>query len=554
MAKRKQSRKSSRLGRYFSSYNFLGTVIGALFVYLGFLPTLLPRGWVLQGVLSAVLFTIGYSIGLIISHFYRRFQTKEIAPSKKQQLRKYTFIVLAILYIVALVVGFHWQQDVRALVNQPPEYSFSVIGTTLVALLITAFILLVARSIRSLYGWLKRLINRHVPKPIAYTAAWVITVLLVIGILNGVIISGVMGLLNQGYSVKNGTTDEGIVQPSDMHLSGSPKSLIKWDTLGRQGRSFIGRVPSTNQLSSFNKTPAIQPVRIYSGLESASSTEARAELAVADLKRAGGYNRKIIVVATTTGTGWVDEEGVKPVEYMYNGDSAVVSMQYSYLPSSLSFLVDQQKAKDAGSELYNAVYNEALNIPKDQRPKVVVFGESLGSYGGEAAFANEASFRATSDGAVWAGPPNFNILRKTATANRDDGSPEILPVFQQGQIVRFADVAQDLKNPNKPWAEPKAVYLENASDPIVWWSPHLLFNKPAWLKEPRGADVSKMTHWLPIISFWGVSGDMVFSTGVPDGHGHKYGTMPTEAWSYVAPSSGWTAEKTQALRNLLSGQ
>jgi uncharacterized membrane protein len=47
---------------------------------------------------------------------------------------------------------------------------------------------------------------------------------------------------------------------------------------------------------------------------------------------------------------------------------------------------------------------------------------------------------------------------------------------------------------------------------------------------------------------------MVFSTGVPDGHGHKYGTMPTEAWSYVAPSSGWTAEKTQALRNLLSGQ
>jgi uncharacterized membrane protein len=251
MAKRKQSRKSSRLGRYFSSYNFLGTVIGALFVYLGFLPTLLPRGWVLQGVLSAVLFTIGYSIGLIISHFYRRFKNKEIATSKKQQLRKYTFIVLAILYIVALVVGFHWQQDVRALVNQPPEYSFSVIGTTLVALLIIAFILLVARSIRSLYGWLKRLINRHVPKPIAYTAAWVITVLLVIGILNGVIISGVMGLLNQGYSVKNGTTDEGIVQPSDMHLSGSPKSLIKWDTLGRQGRSFIGRVPSTNQLSSF---------------------------------------------------------------------------------------------------------------------------------------------------------------------------------------------------------------------------------------------------------------------------------------------------------------
>jgi uncharacterized membrane protein len=378
--------------------------------------------------------------------------------------------------------------------------------------------------------------------------------LIVIGILNGIIISGVMGLLNEAYSVKNGTTDTGIVQPTDTHLSGSPESLIKWDSLGRQGRTFIGKVPTTGQLSSFNQAQATQPVRIYSGLESASSTRDRANLAVADLKRAGGFSRKIIVVTTTTGTGWVDEEGVKPVEYMYNGDSAVVSMQYSYLPSSLSFLVDQQKAKDAGSELYNAVYNEALNIPKDQRPKIVVFGESLGSYGGEAAFANEASFKATSDGAVWAGPPNFNVLRKTATANRDAGSPEILPVFKQGQTLRFADAAPDLKNPNKPWAEPKAVYLENASDPIVWWSPNLIFDKPGWLKEPRGSDVSKNTHWLPIISFWGVSGDMVFSTGVPDGHGHKYGTMPTEAWSYVAPPSGWTADKTQELRNLLGGQ
>jgi uncharacterized membrane protein len=554
MAKRKLSNEGSRLGRYFKSYNYLGTVIGALFVYLGFVPTLLPRGWVLQGVLSAVLFTIGYAIGLIISHFYRRFQTKEPTATKKHQLRKYTFISLAVLYVAALIVGFHWQQAVRALVNQPPEYSFSVIGTTLVAFILTALILLVTRSIRSLYGWLKRLINRHIPKPIAYTAAWVLTLLIVVGILNGVIISGVMGLLNEAYSVKNGTTDKGIVQPSDMHLSGSPESLIKWDSLGRQGRTFIGKVPTTSQLSSFSQTPAIQPVRIYSGLESASSTRDRANLAVADLKRAGGFNRKIIVVTTTTGTGWVDEEGVKPVEYMYNGNSAVVSMQYSYLPSSLSFLVDQQKAKDAGIELYNAVYNEALNIPKDQRPKIVVFGESLGSFGGEAAFANEASFRATADGAVWAGPPNFNVLRKTATANRDAGSPEILPIFQQGQTVRFADVAQDFKNQNKPWTEPKAVYLENASDPIVWWSPHLLFSKPDWLNEPRGADVSKTTHWLPIISFWGVSGDMVFSTGVPDGHGHKYGTMPTEAWSYVAPPSGWTPEKTQALRSLLGGQ
>jgi uncharacterized membrane protein len=500
-----------------------------------------------------VLFVIGYSIGLVTSHFIRKFKPGEPKPAKKHRIKEYTYVVLAVIYLIFVVLGFHWQQEVRKLVDQSPEYSFSILGTILVTLLVTAFILLIARSIRSLYSWFKRVINRHIPKAVAYTAAWIITVLLVIGILNGVIWSGAMSLLNQFYSVKNGTTDKGIVQPTDPHFSGSSQSLIKWDSLGRQGRNFIGRAPTTAQLSGFNQTPATQPIRIYSGLESSDNTNDRAKLAVEDLKRAGGFQRKIIVVVTTTGTGWVDEEGVKPVEYMYNGDDAIVSMQYSYLPSSLSFLVDQQKAKDAGSALYNAVYNEALNMPKEQRPKIVVFGESLGSYGGEAAFANEASFRATSDGAVWAGPPNFNILRKTATANRDAGSPEILPIYHNGQILRFADAPADLNRPNKPWSYPRAVYLENASDPIVWWSPSLILHKPDWLSEPRGSDVSNKTMWFPFITFWDVSGDMVFSTGVPDGHGHKYGKMPTEAWGYVAPPTGWTSQKTESLVKQLGG-
>jgi uncharacterized membrane protein len=549
----KSKSKQPPLTRYFSSYNFLGVVAGMVFLLLGFLPSLLPRGWILQGVLSAVLFTIGYGLGVIVSHILRGFKINEPALARKVKIKRYVYLTLLVLYIIALAAGFQWQQEVRKLVSQPPEYSFSAIGIVLVTLLLVAFILLVSRSIRSLFGWFKKLIYRFLPKTAAYTAAWILTLLIVVGLLNGVIISGVMGALNEAYGLRNGTTDEGIAQPSDSHLSGSSQSLIKWDSLGRQGRNFIGRAPTVEQLSEFNHSPAAQPIRIYSGLESADNTQDRAKLAVEDLKRAGGFERKIIVVATTTGTGWVDEEGVKPVEYMYNGDSAIVSMQYSYLPSSLSFLVDQQKAKDAGSQLYNAVYNEALNLSPAQRPKIVVFGESLGSYGGEAAFAGEAAFRATSDGAVWAGPPNFNILRKTATVNRDAGSPEILPVYKNGQMVRFVDAPQDLNNPSKPWGHPRAVYLENASDPIVWWSPNLLFHKPDWLGEPRGSDVSGQTVWLPIISFWQISGDMVFSTGVPDGHGHKYGKLPTDAWSYVAPPEGWTPQKTQALKAELGG-
>lgn len=550
--KKKQHTWKSRPSDYLNSFNFLGIIVGALFIYAGFLPSLLPRGWILQGVVSGVVFSIGYGIGLTLSHFIRKFNPQEPTSQKKHQVKQYAYYALGGLYIVALVLGFQWQQEIRTLIGQSTDYSISILGTTLVALLIAMLLIWFSRATRSLYGWLKRIISKYVPKAIAYTAAWAISALLVVGLINGVLLSSLTEAVNQSFSIRNGTTDDGITKPTSPLLSGSDQSLIAWDTLGRQGRTFVGNASTVKELSEFNQKPATQPIRTYSGLESASSAQERADLAVDDLKRAGGFDREIIVVATTTGTGWVDEDGVTPIEYMYNGDSAIVSMQYSYLPSWLSFLVDQTKAKDAGNELYNAVYNEVLELPAEQRPKIVAFGESLGSFGGESAFSSLASFKATSDGAVWVGPPNFNILRKTATENRDPNSPEILPIFQQGKNVRFAARPSDLKSPEKPWETPRAVYLQNPSDPIVWWSPSLMYQKPDWLSEPRGADVSPRTHWIPIVTFLTVSGDMVFSTDAPDGHGHKYGKLPTDAWSYVAPPEGWTKTKTESLKAELS--
>jgi uncharacterized membrane protein len=549
----KRKPKNSRLMGYFSSYNFLGFIVGAIFVFLSFLPSLLPRGWVLQGVLSALLFSIGYGLGVLLSLIIREFKPREPKPARKILIKKITLAVAALLYVVSAVFGLHWQTQTDKLVGQPSENPASILGITLVLLLMTALIILISRTIISLFRWLKRQILRLIPRRLAYTLATVLTILIVVGLINGVLFGGVMGVVNQAFSVKNGTTDSGVTKPTAAELSGSPESVIPWDTLGRQGRKFVSNGQKVEKISKFNGTQAMQPIRIYSGLESANSTVNRADLAVKDLKRAGGFNRKVIVVVTTTGTGWVDEQGVEGLEYMYNGDTAMVSMQYSYLPSWLSFLVDQSKAQDAGIELYNAVLGEWQKIPIENRPKLVVFGESLGSFGSEAAFTGWSAFRATSSGAVYAGPPNFNHLWRPTTANRDPGSPEILPIVEGGRTVRYATKPQDFSvAPLNNWQSPKAAYLQNPSDPIVWWSPNLLFNEPDWLTEKRGADVNTATRWLPIITFWQVSGDMMFSTGVPDNHGHKYGMMPTDAWAYVAPPDGWTPQKTQDLKKFIS--
>ncbi len=95
------------------------------------------------------------------------------------------------------------------------------------------------------------------------------------------------------------------------------------------------------------------------------------------------------------------------------------------------------------------------------------------------------------------------------------------------------------------------VYLQHASDPVVWWSPNLLLHAPDWLREPRGADVSPSMRWLPWVTFWQVSADLAFSTGVPDGHGHVYKAEYVDAWAAVAQPDGWTTQDTGHLREII---
>jgi len=405
--------------------------------------------------------------------------------------------------------------------------------------------------LRWITGRLIRLLARVIPRRVARPLSAVAVITLSILLLNGVLFRGLINAATSAFSVKDHGTEEGTVRPTAPERSGSPASLVTWDELGSQGRTFVGTGPGPAELSAFSGRPAPEPVRIYTGLASAEDVSDRAALAVRDLERAGGFNRSALVVVTTTGTGWVDPASSEALEYELNGDTAMVAMQYSYLPSWLSFLVDQVKARDAGRALFDAVYGAWSKLPQDQRPRLYVFGESLGTFGGEAAFSGLADITNRTDGVLWAGPPNFNELWRGLVADREPGSPEWLPVLDAGRTVRGGDQPTDLGRPAGPWDQPRVTYLQNASDPIVWWSPHLLLSRPDWLEGPRAPDVSPSMTWLPFVTFWQVTADMVFAVDVPDGHGHNYGDDYVDGWAAVAQPPGWTAADTERLHELI---
>ena len=124
---------------------------------------------------------------------------------------------------------------------------------------------------------------------------------------------------------------------------------------------------------------------------------------------------------------------------------------------------------------------------------------------------------------LWVGPPNASPLWHALTVRRDPGTPEVEPRYDGGRTVRFSDGHDVARVAAAPWQGTRVLFLQHASDPIVWWSPNLLFDRPDWLIEPPGRDRTASMRWYPIITFWQVGFDMTNASGMPGGHGHNYG-------------------------------
>ncbi len=529
-------------------YTFTGTAVGLLFLLLSMTPSLLPRGPMFQGIVSGAAGAIGYGLGVFAVWLVRFMQSR---PSSPPAPRK-AWAILAVAGALAVLLGivyFHsWQNHVRDLFGVPRLQWYNYIQAAVLSVLLLFVFVEVGQLIGRLVRFLSRQLGRIAPPRVSFVVTVFVLLSVGIAILNGVVVRGTMSLLNKTFSAVNDEMDANLPAPTTALRSGGPGSLTSWASLGHQGRIFLHGGPTVAQLTEFNKAPATEPIRAYAGLHSADGIRATAEMAAKELERAGGLKRKVIAVATTTGTGWINASEADSLEYMYNGDTAIVSMQYSFLPSWLSFLVDKENARQAGEALFEAVDEKVRALPEAQRPKIVVFGESLGSFGGEAPFLRPNNIIARTDGALFSGPTFNNTMRDYITENRDAGSPEWLPIFDDGANVRFAARAEDLGRPDSAWGKPRIAYLQHASDPIAWWTPELLFAEPDWLREPRGYDVSGDMRWIPVVTFLQVAADMAVAVNVPDGHGHHYVKDVVNAWAAVLQPPGWTPEKTERLR------
>jgi uncharacterized membrane protein len=507
-----------------------GVLIGLAMVALSLTPSLLPRPAILQGALAGVSFGIGYLVGALVWWIIRS-QTRW-RPSVRAR-RVFWWGMLALAAVVIIVIGLvavGWQNEVRALVEVDPIDA--VYGGSFVAGFVLSAALLVAlgRGVRRMTLHLVRLTG-PVVGVLGATVA-VIAGALVFGIV-------VIAALDAIYANRNGSPDAALVEPASDYRSAGSDSAVEWSGLGRHGGAFIAGGPTAGEITALTGLESKDPIRVYVGLENAPTVAERAELAVAELRRTGAFERELLVVATTTGSGWLEDQAVDAVEYLHAGDTAIVAVQYAYLPSWVSFLFDPDAPLAAAQATFDAVYAEWASLPADARPRLVVYGLSLGAHGSQEVFSGLDDLRERTDGALFVGSPASSTLWGDLQASRDAGTPAWQPVLDDGAQVRWMSLPGDTERLPGPWAEPRVLYLQHATDPITWLTAELLWSPPEWLEpEQRGADVSPAMRWIPVVTGLHVTVDMLMGTSVPARHGHNFGDVMVDGWRDVAGDAG----------------
>jgi uncharacterized membrane protein len=540
-------RAPGRAGRPWWHLSRTGLFFGAAYFLTSMAPSLLPRTWYYQGIISGLCAAVGYALGVTVAWLVRAVaRVIDLKVMVSGEARHWLLVAAPVFGAVAVlgltVANVRAQARTAAVVGlaplDPVDWALALALATVIAVVFLA----IARGLRSATHQLAEAAGQVLPRALASIIAVVVVALATAWVTDSVLFHRGMQAFAGIAAQVNSSAPSGRSAPESPLLSGSAASLERYDTLGYQGQMFVTSAPTAAEISRATGRGAVDPIRAYAGRTGGRSVSDVADAVVAELERTNAFHRRVLAVFTTTGTGWVDDWSAQAVEYLADGDSAIAAMQYSYLPSAMSIMTDRDTPREAGKALFDKVYAVWKALPEKERPRLVVGGESLGAYGGQAAFADADDMLARAQGGVWVGTPSFTDIAESLTARRNEGSPEIVPVVDDGRHIRFAASGDQLTHDYYGrdyggWEFPRFVYAQHPSDPVVWWNPALLGAEPDWLREPRGRDVNPDVTWIPFVTFWQLTTDMAVGHDPPDGYGHRYGAELVPAWGSVLGGS-----------------
>jgi uncharacterized membrane protein len=532
--------------------SLVGLILGTLFFAFSLTPSLVPRPAVAQGVLSGLSLAAGYALGVAALGLWRHLQLPGV-PSRAARLATASTALVCLLVAGSFLwKASAWQDAILALMGMeapasPLRRLFLVGAITLVVFLL---ILGLARLFRRVFHALSARLHPHVPERVARLLGLAVAAALFWGVIDGVLVRFALRVADRSFQELDALVEDDLSRPSEAGKTGSAGSWVDWNDLGRQGRRFVSGGPTGEDLSRFFGGAREAPIRVYVGLGCADTAEQRARLALQELVRVGGFERELLVVATPTGTGWVDPAAIDTLEYLQRGDVATVAAQYSYLNSPLALLTQGAYGVEMSRALFAEVYRHWRSLPADARPRLFLHGLSLGALNSDLSFDLYDIIDQPFDGALWSGPPFRTETWRQVTAQRDPGSPAWRPTFRGGSVVRFMNQGPHPEPGSRDWGAFRMLFLQYASDPITFFSFESAWREPEWMRAPRGPDVSPDLRWFPVVTMLQLAADMALGSA-PPGFGHEFAPADyIDAWVALTEPEGWTEADLERLRSL----
>ncbi len=257
-----------------------------------------------------------------------------------------------------------------------------------------------------------------------------------------------------------------------------------------------------------------QPIRAYVGLESADTEEERVALTLRELERTGAFDRAYILVASPTGTGYVNYAAASILEFLSRGDCATVAMQYSARPSPLS-LDRVAEGRHHARMLLAALRDRLAQCAEGTRPTLVLFGESLGAWTSQDAYADRGTQGLVDDGvdyAIWIGTPHFSKWKERVLY---DDRPDV----DRSLVGVCNDIGEWHALDPETRGRIRYMMITHYDDGVAVFGPELAVQAPDWLGDPesRPGPVPKGMRWMPSSTFFQVLVDMKNAANVVPG-------------------------------------
>ncbi|MBL4916847.1 alpha/beta hydrolase [Szabonella alba] len=524
-----------------------GLVLAAIFFCFALTPSMVPRGPVLQGVLGGAVAALGYVIWFLLGLLGAWLELRPL-PARPARIAARLSLAAALAATgICLWLSVDWQNSIRRAWDLPPGDDSAPVTVLAMAALVFALLLLLGRTFRLIVLRLSRR-SRAFLTPKLANLLGLLVALAIFGLLvNGVLLRASLRLIDSASRAADAMIPPEMAPPGDDRKSGSAASLVAWEDLGRWGRNYVASGPDGATIGAHWGQPAPDPIRVYVGLNAADTPQERAELAFAELQRSGGFARDKLVIAIPTGSGWLDPGAMDSLEYIARGNVATVAVQYSYLASMVSVVVDPTHGLAEAQAIFDLVYGHWTQLPRDDRPKLYLHGLSLGAFLSQETVPILDVLGDPFTGAMWAGSPFLSDFWNMVVARREAGSPAWRPVFGNGSLIRTGNQQSGFDEFRTDWGAMRLVMLNYGSDPIVFFDWSLGWRRPDWLTGRRAPDLSPRMRWVPLVTMLQVGVDMAVALGVP-GHGHDYVARHyIPAWAAALAPEGWNREEEARL-------